>query len=73
MVDGVAWKSGGLLDNIDKFANSLGYENSAIAIHLAMIPWATPEDRDSFITAITGSAPVGGDTFQYHTTDKAKG
>lgn len=56
------WAPGTLFDNIDKFANSLGYENANIAIPLGMIPWQSVEDRDSFIRGITGKDPVGGDT-----------
>lgn len=59
------WAPGGLFDNIDKFANSLGYQNASIAIELAMIPWASSEDRDSFITAITGQDPQGGSEKNY--------
>ena len=36
------WIPGGLFDNIDKFANSLGYQNAAIALELAMVPWKSP-------------------------------
>ena len=50
----VAWLPGSLFDNIDKFANSLGYQNAAIAIELAMQSWESPEDRNAFIYAITG-------------------
>jgi hypothetical protein len=31
------WQEGTIFDNIDKFANSLGYENASIAIPLAMV------------------------------------
>jgi hypothetical protein len=55
------WREGTLYDNIDQFANSLGYENAAIAIHLAMIPWESTQDRNAFITAITGDSPKGND------------
>lgn len=59
------WAPGGLFDNIDKFANSLGYQNASIAIELAMVSWASPEERDSFITAITGQDPQGGSEKNY--------
>ena len=52
------WVEGTIYDNIDKFANSLGYENASIAIPLAMIPWQSTEDRDSFIRAVAGTDPV---------------
>lgn len=51
---------GTLFDNIDKFANTLGYENAAIALTLSMVPWESVEDRDAFIEAITRQAPQGG-------------
>ena len=59
------WLPGSLFDNIDKFANSLGYENAGIAIHLAMQPWESVEDRDSFIQAITGDDVQGGTEKMY--------
>jgi hypothetical protein len=64
MVD-VMWMPGSIFDNIDKFANSLGYQNAAIAMQLAMIPWKSPEERDSFITGITGSDVQGGTEKNY--------
>lgn len=54
------WVRGTLFDNVDQFANSLGYENAGIVMQLAMIPWNTPEERDEFIFAITGDLPKGG-------------
>ncbi len=64
---------GSIFDNIDKFANSLGYENAGVAISLAMIPWKSTEDRDSFIQSITGAAPKGGDSYTYPTLDTMRG
>jgi|Laugresp1bdmlbsn_1035097.scaffolds.fasta_scaffold23998_2 hypothetical protein len=61
------WLYGSLYDSIDKFANSLGYENAAIALQLALVPWDSPEDRDAFISSITGEAPKGGETTNYIT------
>jgi hypothetical protein len=61
----VAWMPGSLFDNIDKFANSLGYQNAGIAMELAMMPWKSTEDRDSFITSITGQDPQGGTEKNY--------
>jgi hypothetical protein len=55
------WVPGTIFDNIDKFANSLGYENSAIALPLAMVPWQSTDDRDAFIRALTDADPQGGD------------
>lgn len=59
------WLPGGLFDNIDKFANSLGYQNAGIAMELAMIPWKSPEERDAFIMAITENDVQGGNEKNY--------
>lgn len=59
------WRVGSLYDHIDVFANSLGYENAAIAIKLAMIPWESVQDRNSFIHTITGDLPQGNDGRNY--------
>jgi hypothetical protein len=61
----VAWMPGSIFDNIDKFANSLGYQNASIAMELAMMPWKSTEDRDAFITSITGQDPQGGTEKNY--------
>jgi hypothetical protein len=53
------WRAGSLWDNIDQFASSLGYENAAVAIQLAMVPWESTDDRDKFIGALTGDSPKG--------------
>ena len=60
-----AWLPGSLFDNIDKFANSLGYQNAAIAMELAMLTWKSPEERDQFILAITGDDVQGGTEKNY--------
>jgi hypothetical protein len=60
-----AWLPGSLFDNIDKFANSLGYQNAAIVMELSMIPWKSPEERDTFITNITGADVQGGTEKNY--------
>jgi hypothetical protein len=54
------WLENGFFDHLDKFANSLGYENFAIAIPLAMVKWQSPEDRDGFIMTLTGEDVRGG-------------
>jgi hypothetical protein len=59
------WREGSLYDHIDVFANSLGYENAAIAIKLAMVPWDSIQDRNNFIHAITGDLPQGNDGRNY--------
>jgi hypothetical protein len=53
------WSPGSLYDNVDKFANSLGYENASIALTLAMVPWDTVDDRDAFIEVLTSEMPMG--------------
>jgi hypothetical protein len=59
------WREGSLYDHIDQFANSLGYENAAVAITLAMIPWDSVEDRNNFIVSLTGDSPKGGNGQNY--------
>lgn len=65
----VAWLPGSLFDNVDKFANSLGYQNAGIAIELAMQSWESPEDRNAFIHAITGDNVQGGTESKYPIRD----
>jgi len=55
------WVEGTFYDNLDKFANSLGYENLGTAIHLSLVPWQSVGDRDSFIRAVTEKDPQGGE------------
>jgi hypothetical protein len=54
------WAENTFFDHLDKFANSLGYENAGIALCLSMVSWDSTEDRDTFIRTITGSEPKGG-------------
>jgi hypothetical protein len=64
-MEDVMWAPGSLFDNIDKFANSLGYQNAAIALELAMMSWKSPEERDAFITGLTGEDVKGGTEKNY--------
>ena len=64
-MDDVLWMPGSLFDNIDKFANSLGYQNAAIAMELAMMPWKSPEERDAFIVGLTGEDVKGSEEKNY--------
>jgi hypothetical protein len=64
-MDDVAWMPGSLFDNIDKFANSLGYQNAGIVMELAMMSWPSTEERDAFIVGITGQDPQGGTEKNY--------
>jgi len=59
---------GSFYDSIDKFANSLGYENAGIVLKLAMVPWDSPAERDAFIKALTGDNPKGGESHNFITT-----
>jgi len=61
----VVFESGSFFDNVDKFANSLGYQNAAIVLELSMIPWKSPEERDRFIVGLTGEDVKGGDERLY--------
>ena len=61
----VMWRPGSFFDNLDKFANSLGYQNAAIAMELSMMSWGSPEERDAFITSITGEEVKGGTERNY--------
>lgn len=56
----VTWLPGSVVDNLDKFANSLGYQNAGIALQLSLIPWESVEDRDAFIEQITDEDVQGG-------------
>ena len=64
-MDDVLFMPGRLFDNIDKFANSLGYQNAAIALELAMLPWKSPEERDAFIVGLTNEDVKGGTENNY--------
>jgi hypothetical protein len=54
------WMENTFFDHLDKFSNSLGYENFGIVFSLSGIEWKTTEERDSFIRAITGTDVKGG-------------
>ena len=54
-----AFIPGSIFDNVDKFANSLGYQNLGIIVKLSLIPWDSTDDRDVFIEAITQEQPQG--------------
>jgi hypothetical protein len=54
------WTENNFFDHLDKFGNSLGYDNIPTAICLSMVPWQSTEDRDMFIMAITGEDVKGG-------------
>lgn len=54
------WMENTFFDHLDKFANSLGYENFGIALHLSTVNWNSTEERDSFIRSVTGEDVKGG-------------
>ena len=55
------WMENTFFDHLDKFGNSLGYENFGIAFCLSTVPWQSTDDRDSFIRSITGQDVKGGE------------
>jgi hypothetical protein len=54
-----AFNPGSIFDNVDKFANSLGYQNLGIVMKLSLLPWDSTDDRDAFIETITQEQPQG--------------
>lgn len=64
-MEGQAWIPGGIFDNIDKFASSLGYQNAAIVMELSMMGWKSTDERDAFILAVTGEDVQGGTEKNY--------
>lgn len=60
------WQENTFFDHLDKFGNSLGYENFAIAFSLSMVPWKSPTDRDNFIREITGQDVKGGEPTKFN-------
>lgn len=54
------WVENNFFDHLDKFGNSLGFENFDIAVTLSMVPWESPQDRDVFIMTLTGRDVKGG-------------
>jgi hypothetical protein len=54
-----AFEPGSIFDNVDKFANSLGYQNLGIIMKLSVLPWDSTDDRDAFIEAVTQEQPQG--------------
>jgi hypothetical protein len=60
------WQENTFFDHLDKFGNSLGYENFGISFMLSMVPWESPTDRDNFIREITGEDVQGGEPVQFN-------
>ena len=54
------WMENTFFDHLDKFANSLGYDNFGIALHLSMVNWTSTDERDTFIRSLTGEDVKGG-------------
>lgn len=47
------WVEGTFFDNVDKFAQALGYDNLGVVLPLASVPWDSISDRDGFIQMLT--------------------
>jgi hypothetical protein len=47
------WQEGSFLDNLAAAADALGHENVGAAWGLAGIEWASREDREGFLNALT--------------------
>jgi hypothetical protein len=43
--------------NVSAFVEALGYDEPAIIISLAQVPWDSDEDRDDFIKFLTREVP----------------
>lgn len=43
-----------MVEDLDAFTRAFGIENAPMVFHFAMLPWASTEQRDSFIQDITG-------------------
>jgi len=65
-VNVMQWMENTFFDHLDKFGNSLGYENFGIAFMLSMVPWESPTDRDNFIRDITGQDVKGGEPSNFN-------
>lgn len=59
------WLENSFFDHLDRFANSLGFENYEIAIPLAMVPWRNTQERDIFIMTLTGEEVKGGEPARF--------
>lgn len=49
------WTPGSWLDNLNAFADGLGYQNADIAMGMAGIPWENDADRSAFINHLTAT------------------
>lgn len=47
------WKIGGFYDNLAAAADAVGFENLGVAWGIAHIPWASVEDRERFLSAVS--------------------
>lgn len=45
--------------NVSAFVEALGYDQPAIILSLAEVPWDSDDDRDEFIKYLTREIPNG--------------
>ena len=51
------------VDDLAAFTDALGLENAPTTVHLALVPWPTPDVRDEFILKLTGKDPRFDDAY----------
>lgn len=42
------------VDDLDAFTRAFGIENAPMVLHFSLLPWASNQQRDSFIKDVTG-------------------
>ena len=50
------------IENLSRFSEALGIQNTAAVVHLSLIPWPDPDTRDQFIKDLSGFDPRSGVT-----------
>lgn len=51
---GPRWRPGSFLDNLTAAADAVGFDNVDLAWGLARVRWDSVEDREMFLSALTG-------------------
>lgn len=51
---GPRWRPGSFLDNLSAAADAVGFDNVDLAWGLARVKWESVEDREAFLSALTG-------------------
>jgi hypothetical protein len=51
---GPRWRPGSFLDNFSAAADAVGFSNAELAWGLARVQWESTEDREAFLSALTG-------------------